>query len=196
MFQNYSAQSPDSGLFPGTKTSWELWKETRDPLHSLKKLKDSQLMLISYRQDIQLLVSFRNDGDKIEDISLDEGEDDVKYEFHIRAEIVYCPVCHAFGRRLYRAFCELTGFDGTVRKAEVAPAMAVRKMNFCQRSRSISAAMATSSLAALPASAKACSVASARLSARPKRIMAKLLVCLMTPGEEITVAIAAMPPTV
>ena len=82
MFQNYSAQSPDSGLFPGTKTSWELWKETRDPLHSLKKLKDSQLMLINYRQDIQLLVSFRNDGDKIEDISLDEGEDDVKYEFH------------------------------------------------------------------------------------------------------------------
>ncbi len=66
--------------------------------------------------------------------------------------------------------------------------MAVRKANFSQRSRSISAEISTSILAALPAATKACSFSSGFLSARPKRILAKLLVCLMTPGASITVA--------
>ena len=75
------------------------------------------------------------------------------------------------------------------RMLPVEPAMAVRKMNFSHSSTLISAEMSTSILAALPASAKACSTASGFLSARPKRILAKWLVCLMTPGAAITVAI-------
>ena len=74
------------------------------------------------------------------------------------------------------------------RKPAVEPAMAVRKMNLCQRSRSMSAEISMSSLAALPAATKADNGASGFLSARPKRSIAKLLVCLMTPGAAITVA--------
>ena len=74
------------------------------------------------------------------------------------------------------------------RKLAVEPAMAVRKMNLCQQLALDVGGEAMSSLAALPAATKADRVRPDFLSARPKRIIAKLLVCLMTPGAAITVA--------
>ena len=49
--------------------------------------------------------------------------------------------------------------------------------------------------AALAASAKADSIASGFPSMRPKCMVANWLVWLITPGDAITVAIKAMPPT-
>ena len=74
------------------------------------------------------------------------------------------------------------------RKVAVEPAIAVKKMNFCHSSRWMSGDSAMSSFAALPASTKELSVLSGFLSARPKRIIAKALVCLITPGDAMTVA--------
>ncbi len=67
--------------------------------------------------------------------------------------------------------------------------MAVRKMNFSQRSTWMSFDRSMSHFAFLPAATKASSTASGFLSARPKCIVANWLVCLMTPGCSITVAI-------
>ena len=76
------------------------------------------------------------------------------------------------------------------RRLAVEPAMAVRKMNFCQSSRDMSADRSMSSLAALPASTNALSFASGFLSARPNRKVANWLVCLITPGEAMTCALS------
>ncbi len=75
------------------------------------------------------------------------------------------------------------------RRDAVEPAIAVRKMNFSQRSTCMSFDKSMSHLAFLPAAANASSVASGFLSACPKCIVANWLVCLMTPGCSITVAI-------
>ena len=73
------------------------------------------------------------------------------------------------------------------RVTAVTPEVADRKMNLCQRSRSILSENVIGMLAAFAASTKACKGASARPSTGPQMIDWNWLVCLMTPGRSITV---------
>src|SRR5674536_126477 len=69
-----------------------------------------------------------------------------------------------------------------VRVSAVAPEVPDRKMNLCQRSRSILSDCVMLMLAAFAAATKAARLASARPSMVPQMMLWNWLACLMTPG--------------